>query len=220
MASCLSNGIDYLVGLVRNKRLESAGRRGHGGSALGGPGKRLPASSATSVVDEGQLPTAAAGGGQGRIDDAGCQSALHPHLACGGTLDTKTLYEELYCARGDREPHQGVQARSPHSPQEDCSGAIRKLPPDGGRDFKFHALRRPDYGRLFYAFRTMDSGASVVLKASRTKSVERSIRKVGAKPNDTDKRRVSHDRRTAKRAEQCSHDEIGEKRGCLFFSGH
>ena len=55
------------------------------------------------MVDFRQLVTPTADHRQGRVDDAGRQSALRRDLAQAKALGGTGLYEDLYCARGDME---------------------------------------------------------------------------------------------------------------------
>lgn len=96
-------------------------------------------------------------------------------------------------------------------------GAIRKLLRDSGEG---SYLRRVE-AIASWLLCMLDDGLGVMggVESFAHEKRGKDDSEHGAKPNGTDKRRVGHDRRAAKRAEQCSQDEIGEKRGCLFFSG-
>ena len=114
MAWCEANRVDYVFGLARNERLEkkiaaAMKEAGRASRASGQAARRVPR---LHVVDEGQLVTPQKGRGKGRMDDAGCQSALHRDLAQAGPLDgTGALRGTLLRPRRHGEPNQGMPAR-------------------------------------------------------------------------------------------------------------
>ena len=105
MAWCEANGIHFIFGLARNRRLARAI-----GAELFAARDREPSNrtagaplQGTYLVDPQELEPQAACHRQGRVDARRSQPALHRHLADGGDGDGRSLYEEVYCARGEME---------------------------------------------------------------------------------------------------------------------
>jgi hypothetical protein len=91
MSWCEANRVDYVFGIARNERLERRIAPGPAGSLPGIQEKRPGCACVPRlyVIHERQLVALQAGHRQGRVDDAGAQSALHRHFAqskaLGGT---------------------------------------------------------------------------------------------------------------------------------------
>ena len=105
MAWCEANGVDYVFGLARNQRLV-----GTSSKPIWPPPRPEPAESghrrAASPTSPGARWTAGAGSAASSPRPSTCprgQPALRRDLAAGAAIDARTLYEDVYCARGEIE---------------------------------------------------------------------------------------------------------------------
>ena len=107
MAWCEAHGVDYVLGLARNERLEAAitARAGAGRDRLRGRrGRRCALYKDFRLPDADELDAGAAGRRQGGAPAGQGESALRRDVARGRARGRPPpLYEQLYCARGDME---------------------------------------------------------------------------------------------------------------------
>ena len=106
MAWCEANGVDYVFGLARNERLRRRHRRRRWprpSAELATTAGRSAASRTFAYAHARQLEPRTPGGRQGRASGQGPEPALHRDLATRQAIDARTLYEDVYCGRGEVE---------------------------------------------------------------------------------------------------------------------